>query len=384
MESKTLKYHNQVKHNAFQGEAIASISIGYSDSAALTTTGHLFMWPSNDERVPEVINNFFRLRQGESIEKVTIGFHHHAMITSKGRLFMWGNDFEGRLGNGLVKNTTKLSVNITRHFNLAKDEIIIQTSVSLGHSSALTSHGRLFLWGENRNGELGDGTTNDSSYPVDITSNFSFNNNETIKLIRVAQARSAVLTSANRLFIWGDDRDGSKPVDITLSLNLDDSETIIDINVELWTLYVLTSFGRLLDVIYRYEGSREIKTIEYLNEKFSLLEGEKISQISMKRFHRGVLTTMNRVFMWGRNDSGELGDGTREYQENPIEITDRFKLLEDESIIEISLGNAHSSALTSSGRLFMWGENEDGELGDGGYKRRLTPVDITSGNNNRR
>jgi alpha-tubulin suppressor-like RCC1 family protein len=83
--------------------------------------------------------------------------------------------------------------------------------------------------------------------------------------------------------------------------------------------------------------------------------------------------------MWGRNESGQLGDKTRTYRENPVEITSNFNLFDGESLKTISLGNEHSSALTSLGRLFMWGENYNGQLGDGGEKNRLTPVDITSG-----
>jgi alpha-tubulin suppressor-like RCC1 family protein len=168
----------------------------------------------------------------------------------------------------------------------------------------------------------------------------------------------------------------SKPTDITSKLQLNPQEIIKDINVDLDDLYVLTSQGRLLDVKSRFG---ELRSIKDLSETFDFIDGEIITQISIERFHHAVLTSLGRLFMWGDNESGKLGDKTRTYRENPVEITSNFNLFEGESLKTISLGIEHSSALTSLGRLFMWGDNYIGQLGDGGEKNRLTPVDITSG-----
>lgn len=390
MATKSLSSYNQVKHNVFQGETINSHSMSFSYSSALTASGRLFVWGpeafkqlgdnfyDNYRLNPEEINSLFNLNQGESISYVSLCGGHSSVITSLGRLFMWGDNSYGEIGDGTTE-VRNAPLDITSHFKLYDGETIIQTSLGLDHSSAITSLGRLFMWGHNRDGELGDGTTNHSSIPLDITENFKLGKNEIIKLIKVAQARSTAITSFNRLFYWGDNSDGSIPVDITSSLNLNEGEIITDINVELWKLYVLTSLGRLLDVKYRYQGSREIKSIEDLSQEFTLQDSDRISQISLERFQCAVLTSQGQLFMWGSNNKGQLGDGTQVYRENPVDITERFKLFEGETITAVSLGWEHSSALTSKGRLFMWGDNIDGELGDGAIKKRLTPVDITSG-----
>lgn len=390
MATKSLSSYNQVKHDVFQGETINSHSMSNCYSSALTASGRLFVWGKNafsqlgdisyeNYRLnPEEINTLFNLNQGESISYVSLGSGHSSVITSLGRLFMWGDNFYGEIGDGTTK-VRNAPIDITPQFKLYDGETIIQTSLGLDHSSAITSLGRLFMWGYNRDGELGDGTTNHSSIPLDITENFKLGKNEIIKLIKVAQARSTALTSFNRLFIWGDNSDGSIPVDITSSLNLNEGEIITDINVQLWELYVLTSLGRLLDVNYKYQRSREIKSIEDLSQKFTLQDSDRISQISLERFQCAVLTSQGRLFMWGSNNKGQLGDGTLESRKNPVDITERFKLFEGETITAVSLGWEHSSALTSKGRLFMWGENWNGELGDGAKKNRLTPVDITGG-----
>ena len=61
----------------------------------------------------------------------------------------------------------------------------------------------------------------------------------------------------------------------------------------------------------------------------------------------------------------QLGDGTTITRYTPTEITSSLNLGLGETIIGISLGNYHSSALTSTGRIFTWGHNNNGKLGDG-------------------
>jgi len=75
---------------------------------------------------------------------------------------------------------------------------------------------------------------------------------------------------------------------------------------------------------------------------------------------------------------GGLGDGTTVSKPIPIDITSELNLKFREAIIQMSLGTYHSSILTSSGRLFTWGNNAYGQLGDGTSVNRLKPVDITS------
>src|SRR5690554_6920509 len=104
----------------------------------------------------------------------------------------------------------------------------------------------------------------------------------------------------------------------------------------------------------------------------SLAPGETIIQVSLDEYHSAALTSSGRLFTWGSNYKGELGDGTNSNRSTPTEITNRFSLATGDKIIQVSLGRYHSAALTSSGRLFTWGNNYNGRLGDGTSTRRST------------
>ena len=68
---------------------------------------------------------------------------------------------------------------------------------------------------------------------------------------------------------------------------------------------------------------------------FDLDDDEIISEISQGFIHYGILTSKGKVFTWGNNDYGQLGDGTTTYSRRPIEITQNLGLLEDEIITSI-------------------------------------------------
>jgi len=116
---------------------------------------------------------------------------------------------------------------------------------------------------------------------------------------------------------------------------------------------------------------------QYLLVDILLLPGETIIQVSLGQSHSAALTSSGRLFTWGRNGYGQLGDGTTIGKSTPTEITSRINLATGDKIIQVSLGGNHSAALTSSGRLFTWGRNDNGQLGDGTYSNKSTPTEIT-------
>jgi alpha-tubulin suppressor-like RCC1 family protein len=80
----------------------------------------------------------------------------------------------------------------------------------------------------------------------------------------------------------------------------------------------------------------------------------------------------------GDNGYGKIGDGATTSRLIPTEITSNFNLATNDKIIALSLGWDHSSAVSSTGRIFTWGRNGSGQLGDGTTTDRLMPTEITS------
>ena len=94
-------------------------------------------------------------------------------------------------------------------------------------------------------------------------------------------------------------------------------------------------------------------------------------EVSLGNKHSAAIKEDGSLWMWGWNDNGQLGDGTTTNTSTPI------KILED--VKEVSLGQGYSAAIKEDGSLWMWGQNDYGQLGDGTTEDRYTPICIMGG-----
>jgi alpha-tubulin suppressor-like RCC1 family protein len=113
-----------------------------------------------------------------------------------------------------------------------------------------------------------------------------------------------------------------------------------------------------------------------ITSNFNLGSNDKIISLSLGNAHSSALSSNGRVFTWGWNGWGQLGDNTVNRRLAPTEITSKFNLGSNDKIISLSLGNSHSSALSSIGRVFTWGWNGWGQLGDNTTSDKSLPTEI--------
>jgi alpha-tubulin suppressor-like RCC1 family protein len=85
-----------------------------------------------------------------------------------------------------------------------------------------------------------------------------------------------------------------------------------------------------------------------------------------------VLTAGNGVKCWGKNSSGQLGDGTTTYRYTPVDVIGLSS-----GVAKLTLGWSHTCAVTVSGGAKCWGWNIYGQLGDGTTTNRNTPIDVS-------
>src|SRR4029077_12150172 len=80
-------------------------------------------------------------------------------------------------------------------------------------------------------------------------------------------------------------------------------------------------------------------------------------------------------YAWGYNFYGQLGNGTTNTSSTPVAV-DMSGALSGKTVIAIAAGGSHTVALTSDGKLFAWGNNGSGELGDGTTSDRRAAVAV--------
>ena len=324
-----------------------------------------------DKRVPTDITDLFVFDEDEVISKISAGGWHTALLTSKNQLYIWGYNQYRQLATG-TKVDSSSPINITNKFELFHDEKIIDVNLGGYNSSLITSYGRIFTWGDNEFGNLGGLFETMKQVSIDITGNFNLNENEKIDKLYLRNNHSAAISSSKRVFTWGVNASGQlgngsfkikkDPTDITNLFNLDDNDYIIEMSLGDWYSFALSHKGRLFgfgDNQYYQLGlktfSNNIKKPLDVTFYLGLFTDEKVVSVVCGKDCTAVLTSKNRIITFGRNKFSQLGYPLKKKKALPFDITTQFGL-KDDFISSIYAGNNHFGALTIAGKVLMWGK----------------------------
>jgi alpha-tubulin suppressor-like RCC1 family protein len=121
-----------------------------------------------------------------------------------------------------------------------------------------------------------------------------------------------------------------------------------------------------------------IATITATSERISgsatlMVEEGRVVILDAGRGHSCAIALDGSAFCWGRNDQGQLGDGTLSDRRRPTPVLGGL------TFVAITAGDFHTCGITTFGEAYCWGLNQFGALGDASQVRRLTPVAVSGG-----
>ena len=258
------------------------------------------------------------LLKDETIQGIDLEYFHTLAFTTLGRIFAFGQNISGQLGLGHTNPTHSPSV---AQLTLSEGERIRAIQAGNLHTLVLTTHGRIFAFGNNSCGQLGLGHTNVINRPT-LAQIPGLLQDETIRNISTGYYHTLVLTTHNHIFSFGDNEHGQ------LGLG--------------------------------YTGEK-VYTPSLV--QLPLLEGETIRSLSAGSYYTIVLSSQDRIFAFGQNNRGQLGLGHANPVDRPTQV--QLPLEEDEAIQNVAAGYSHTIVLTTHDRVFTFGLNEHGERGWG-------------------
>ncbi|WP_432670754.1 T9SS type A sorting domain-containing protein [Flavobacterium sp. SM2513] len=243
--------------------------------------------------------------------------YYSLALKSDHTLWAWGINGQGAYGNG--NNTSSLN---PVQIGTATDWLSISTGAS--HTIALKTDGTLWTWGSNYSGYLGDGTTITRTTPVQIGTDTDWQS------ISTRSNSSFALKTNGTLWGWGQNTGGQ--VGLGFVSNNVNTPTQIGTDTNWKTVWAGPN-------------------------------------------HAFALKTDNSLWSWGMNVHGELGNGLflgGYYTPAQIGTDTDWKVA--------SPGHEHSMALKLDGSLWVWGRNNKGQLGDGTLIDKNVPTAILTGN----
>jgi alpha-tubulin suppressor-like RCC1 family protein len=274
--------------------------------------------------------------------KISGGGDLNGVFSKSNYVWFWGRNNSGQLGDGTSGGIPK-PTKIPNGANGFVNGTIIAISISIYGCLAVDKTNNVWFWGNNINGQLGSGTGGTSSYltPTKIPNGANGFVNGTITAISISWNGCLAVDTTKNVWFWGLNNNGQ--------------------------LGGGTTSGYLTPT-------------KIANGANGFVNGT-ITAISIDQLGCLAVDTSKNVWFWGRNNSGQLGDGTASGYLTPTKIPNGANGFVNGTITTISIGYYGCLAVDTSKNVWFWGYNITGQLGDGTTSGYLTPTKIPNGAN---
>src|SRR5699024_10289417 len=259
-------------------------------------------------------------------------------ITASGGLFRWGDHQGAALGDGSTfGSTAPVQADTGGRIVDVVDEFF--------YTLALTDGGEVLAWGS-AGGAIGDATPGEERFapeplPVEGTP------------IAAAGTACGWATRASDVFDRAPAVVGTLPGDAR----------IVQVAAGAKDYLALAGDGRIVHGGTGHLGTSEEP--ELLDPAGTAVDGAHITQLASSENSVLALSETGDVYGWGENRYGQLGNSTDLTSDAPVAVTTAGTPMDGAKITRISVSGRHALALANDGRVFAWGSNASGELGDG-------------------
>eukprot|EP01125_Pyxidicula_operculata_P018026 TRINITY_DN637_c2_g1_i3.p1 TRINITY_DN637_c2_g1~~TRINITY_DN637_c2_g1_i3.p1 ORF type:complete len:401 (-),score=46.61 TRINITY_DN637_c2_g1_i3:37-1239(-) len=298
-------------------------------------------------------------------------FHHLCIIGNNLYTAGWNQHHQLGIEESVIHeaNLTKININFKEILKSDTEESFgdyVAVAAGNDHSLVLTSNGKVLGWGSNMNGQLGKLGTSHFIKPISVEID------KTITTIACCSESSFALSIDGDVYSWGSNGcgqlgQGHLSFDY-VPKKVEGIENVISIACGNNHILALTRDGKL----YSW-GSNKFGQLghgDIIDSSSPFLVNynfDKIKTISCGSFHSFALQENGKLFGWGANALGQLGDGTNRNVNTPKHIpvpSNDGEESEKCQYLEIACGGSHSLVLTKDGEMYSWGYNKHGQLGN--------------------
>ena len=239
---------------------------------------------------------------------------------------------------------------------------------------------KLFSFGQNSYGQLGQSNVIDLSSPVQVGTDFNWSNISAKSQIAVATKDDGTLWGWGRND-WGQIGNESR-VELSSPVQVGALTTWSKVAANQWACFFIKTNGELWVSGRNVDGCMGLNQDAFLSIYAISSPVQVGSQTwsSITTAAAGVdpfvlaIRTNGTLWAWGNNAKGQLGDGTVQYRSSPVQVGALT------TWSKVSCGTYHTIAVKTDGTLWTWGGNQYGQLGIGvavaGTSYRSSPVQV--------
>ncbi len=294
------------------------VTTGNSHSCALARGGDAYCWGSDErgqlgDATTTSRSAPTRVATNQNFRVLRAGLNHTCGLSTGGDALCWGSNDKGQLGDGSGSAMRSSPAVVSGGLRF------VSLSAGWYHSCGISGDGVAYCWGQNTNGQLGNGTRNDSRTPVAVSVPVKFTS------ISAGGTHTCAVSDAGDVYCWGHNNFGQ-----------------------------LGSSGTTDQAV-----PTRVET------------GTKFASVSVGGVHSCARTRNGQAWCWGRNLYGQLGDGTNANRDVPTRVIGSI------NFSSINATGAHTCGTATDGETNCWGYNVEGQLGDGSRTHHSRPTRVT-------
>ncbi|MEU4618402.1 hypothetical protein AB0G04_00270 [Actinoplanes sp. NPDC023801] len=415
------------------GVTFTQISAGSIHTCGLGTDSKTYCWGYNyygamgngtttDQLTPEPVN----APPGVTFTQVTSGQAHTCGLGSDSKAYCWGFNASGQLGIGSTAenfptpeavvmpagttvtdidadyNTTCALGNDTKAYcwgwvltNERTPRVVgtpagvtfNKISTGANHNCAIGNDAKTYCWGMGNVGQLGNNQTADRTDPVEVLSGqpASGSPGSPVQFLRVAtgSSHSCAIGNDSSTYCWGQNESGylgdgstvrrstpapvNRPMGVAFTdIAIGDTHTCAIGNDSKTYCWGRNDSGQL--------GDGSIDQDRFSPTPVNVPLGVTFTQVAAGRYHTCALGNDSQAYCWGQGGFGQLANGSTNGSPIPTRVDTPSGVI----FTRITTGGYHSCAQGNDSKIYCWGYNADGTLGIGSTTEQLTPVPVNA------
>lgn len=244
---------------------------------------------------------------------IVSNYQNTYLLKSDGTVWATGNNRDGQLGDGTEDNAAAFQ-------QVPNLEDIVAIDAGYNFAIALKDDGTVWTWGYNFYGQLGTGDTVNRSIPTQVEALTD------ARAVAAGDSHSLAVTGEGTVWAWG----------------------------------------------YGFQGQLGLGDTSNKNMPTEVTGLSNMASVSASAVHSLAVSNDGTVWSWGQNIYGQLGNGTSQSETNPVQVTNL------NNVKMVIAAYDKSFAVTHDGMVFSWGKNgTNGELGLGDTEHRKEPTPIS-------